>query len=230
MPLLCATPPPEPSSSATSSFTELPRETRDEIYSYIVPSYTQLNIFPTATVDSLRIIARHLPTNLLLSHQVLEEAALLWLKRSRIIVELGAFKTLKGVLDGFSEEAGWKSVRELEFIDWQQCYASRSMADNESTTTSGYIYDIVLRCPGLRKLSMILCHSFSFSLTISTRTQIFYASWRAESSRASKSLWKSRHQSFTDRKRTGRGSTKNARPDWNEEREKREWSLRCRRE
>jgi hypothetical protein len=159
MPSLCsttATPSSEPSSSATSSFTKLPRETRDEIYSYIVPSYTQFNIFPTATADALWTIARHLPTSLLLNHQILEEAALLWLKRSKFIVQLGAFKALDDVLDQFPNEAGWKSVKQLEFMDWQQCYASRSRGNNKPTTTSGFIHDIVLRDSGLRRLSMTM--------------------------------------------------------------------------
>ena len=97
----------------------------------------QLEILPLAATDPLQIIALQLPSGLLLSHQILEEAVSLLLKRSLVIVAVVAFQALETLLNRFPDEAGWKSVRGLEFRECQQSYASRAKEGNELPTSVG---------------------------------------------------------------------------------------------
>ncbi|KAF2822962.1 hypothetical protein CC86DRAFT_74295 [Ophiobolus disseminans] len=139
----------------TKSFDNLPREIRDKIYGNLLQYHTQINIFPTNTIPVLPFLARRLPYSRMLNHQILNEVALVWLARSKVMVEIGAFSTLETLLYQFPNSTAWNSIRELESRGWQSCYAN---GDTKGTraTMADCIHDIAIRCPGLRKLSMTL--------------------------------------------------------------------------
>jgi hypothetical protein len=147
------------------SFSALPRELRDEIYSYLLPPCAEVRFPYRAEIRFTKIIhkpdfalsflARHLPRGIFLNHQILEEATIVVFSRSKVVVDNTVLSAVGWIFDLIGEDVAWKNVKELKFVSSQPCYAYGHEATS-STTPPKCVHDIAIRCPKLSKLSITL--------------------------------------------------------------------------
>ncbi|KAH7361145.1 hypothetical protein BKA66DRAFT_471415 [Pyrenochaeta sp. MPI-SDFR-AT-0127] len=135
---------------------ELPLELRDEIYAYLMIDLRSSLQIPTRLSSSaLRFLTRRLPHCLLLNHQVLEEAAMAYLRRTILLVDSTTFSSIENMLSQFPADIAYQSVRFLEFTQPQPCYAF-SYGSKPSLAPANCVQDIALRCPSLRHLTFTI--------------------------------------------------------------------------
>jgi hypothetical protein len=132
----------------------IPLELRDKIYGYLMVDLPPVLHIPTRLDGSgLRFLSRRLPRCLLLNHQVLEEAAMAYLRRTKLVISTPGYTSLDGLLSQFPNDIAYKSVRQLELAHPQHCYA-QSCEPKPPLAPADCVYDVVTRCSGLRHLTM----------------------------------------------------------------------------
>ncbi|KAH7091348.1 hypothetical protein FB567DRAFT_518471 [Paraphoma chrysanthemicola] len=144
--------------SSRNTFTSIPREIRDEIYAYVLIDHTNVHIRNSNnTINAFTFLKRHLPQCLLLSHQIVEEAGAAYFQHASVITQGTQLAMFAGFLDCFSGDILWKSIRDLEFANYE--YGKVYAYPTEAECSAGVqlcIHDIAVRCPGLRNLTISL--------------------------------------------------------------------------
>lgn len=135
---------------------DLPLELRNEIYSYLMIHLSASLLVPkTLSGSAVRFLTRRLPHCLLLNHQVLEEAAMVYLRRTILVVDTTTFFAIENMLSQFSGDIAYRNVYFLEFTQPQPYYA-RSYESQPSLAPTNCVQDIVSRCPSLRHLTFTI--------------------------------------------------------------------------
>ncbi|KAF2027865.1 hypothetical protein EK21DRAFT_114356 [Setomelanomma holmii] len=146
-----------PTSTRTSSsrhtFFSFPREIRDDIYAMLLEYHTKIFIRASDTnTVAFRFLKRHLPYNLLLNRQFMQEVGEMYFERAAVSYDGTSIFQLKKFLDQFPDDMAWKNIRELELVGHagERC---AKLVDGTNVVPQTCAHDVAMRCPQLRRLT-----------------------------------------------------------------------------
>ena len=142
----------------------LPLELRDKIYEYITEDISTLTIPPDFSNSLPVFIARRLPPCLLLNHQIFNEAAAAYHRRTLLIVTSASVPSPKSLLLEIATSTTFKNLRTLKFTQPQDCYA-RSSDLASQVAVAECVHAVVEHCPILRDLTMTISADMLFTLS-----------------------------------------------------------------
>ncbi|CAO2657091.1 Nn.00g058940.m01.CDS01 [Neocucurbitaria sp. VM-36] len=133
----------------------LPLELRNEIYKYIVPDLAPLTIPTHFEGSALTFLTQRLPLCIVLNHQIYEEVAMAYYRRTMLYVERITVPSAETLLLQTPDSIAFKGIRYLEFTRPQGGSEShRSPYILSPPVRFDKIHAALSRCPELRTLTM----------------------------------------------------------------------------
>lgn len=142
----------------------LPLELRDKIYEYTTGDISTLTIPPDFSNSLLVFITHRLPPGLLLNHQIFNEAAAAYHRRTLLTVTSASVPSPKSLLSEIATSTTFKNLRTLKFTQPQDCYARFSDLASQ-VAAAECVHAVVRRCPILRDLTMTISADMLFTLS-----------------------------------------------------------------